>query len=73
MTFTDEQSPARLQQRSQHPRPVVDARQPVDGADAGVDEIESAGRQYPVGRVDIRLDELDLRSATPRQQPRLLQ
>ena len=50
--------PLGLEQACHHARPAVDARQPAQGTDAGVHEVEGAVAEHVGGLVHVGVDEL---------------
>ncbi|MNT33765.1 hypothetical protein D3C72_1697070 [compost metagenome] len=59
MTLAQEQAATWLEQSRYRARPAIDARQPDQSTDTGVDQIEATGSQYLVSGIDIRLDIVD--------------
>ncbi|MND88328.1 hypothetical protein D3C80_803510 [compost metagenome] len=69
MPVAQEQPPARFQQCCDGACPWLDAGQPAERANTGVDQVERTRRQYLVGGIDVRLDILDGQRASLGQCP----
>src|SRR5688572_16218901 len=67
MTFADEQSTTRLEQATHRRCPAFDARQPAQGADTRVDEVEARAVEGSDRVVNLCFDVGNVRLAIPSQ------